>query len=315
MSNIILKNVHPSETVLVTGTGRHAGTSAHVVTALLEARCSVRVLARSESERTKALAALGAEIVIGDFTDRRSLIAALDGVSIATFTYPIAGGIVRAAANFASAAREAKTPLRVVVMSMAVAHPDSPSLLGQAQWLAEEVLAWAGLDLCVLRIAALFFENITALHATSIKLSAAFANCFGSAGVPWISGLDAAQLMVAAVLRPELFSGEAIHYPPGAELRSHAEIAEMLSAELGKPVRFDGITQQQWAEALVELSKEDAAGVINANMAQHIPAVGAALAAAKVPIRAPNKTELQRITGRPPLSMREFVAQNRAVFS
>lgn len=76
-------------------------------------------------------------------------------------------------------------------MSMAFAHPDGPSLLGQAQWLAEEVLAWAGVDLRILRIAALFFENITALHGTSIKQSAEFAISFGNADVPWISDLDA----------------------------------------------------------------------------------------------------------------------------
>lgn len=316
MSSIISTGARPAETILVTGaTGRHGGTSAHIVTALLEAHRSVRVLARSESERTEALAALGAEIVIGDFNNRRSLIAALDGVRTATFTYPVAGGILPAAANFASAAREAKAPpLRVVVMSMAVAHPDSPSHLGQAQWIAEEVLAWAGLDLCILRIAALFFENITALHAASVRHSAEFANSFGNADVPWISGLDAARLMVAVVLRPELFAGQAIHYPPGTELRSHNEIAGMLSAELGKQVRFNGITPQQWATALLALSKEDPAGVVNPDMAQHIPAVGAALASAKAPIRAPDPAELQRITGQPPLSLKAFLTQNRAVF-
>lgn len=173
-------DIQPSEAVLVTGaTGRHGGTSAHLVTALLEAQRPVRVLARTKSERTEALAAQGAEIVLGDFNNRRSLIAALDGVGTATFTYPIAAGIMPAAANFASAAREARAPVRVIVMSMAVAHPDSSSPLAQAQWLAEELLTWSGLDLCILRIAALFFENIPTLHGPSIRRTAEFSNSFG----------------------------------------------------------------------------------------------------------------------------------------
>jgi uncharacterized protein YbjT (DUF2867 family) len=101
------------------------------------------VFARSESVRTKSLASLGAEIAFGDFNDRKSLVRALDGVDTATFTYPVNSGIVPAAATFASAAREHEVPLRTIVMSMAVAHPESPSHLGRAQWLAEEVLAWS----------------------------------------------------------------------------------------------------------------------------------------------------------------------------
>lgn len=301
--------------VLVTGaTGRHGGTSAHVVTALLAARHSVRVLARSRSERTEALAAQGADIVLGDFNDRRSLIAALDGVKTATFTYPVAGGIVPAAASFASAVRELKVPPRVVVMSMAIAQPGSPSHLGQAQWLAEEVLAWAGLELCILRIAALFFENIPTLHGPSIRRAGEFANSFADADVPWISGLDAARLVVAAVRRPERFCGQAVHYPPGAELLTHAQIAELLSAELGRRIRFSSTSPQQWAAALLEWAKEDPSGVVNADMARHIPAVGAALASAKAPIVAPDPAQLQRLTGEPPLLMKTFLAQNRVAF-
>lgn len=308
-------NNQPSDTVLVTGaTGRHGGTAAHLVTSLLEAQRRVRILARSKSERTEALAARGAEIVFGDFNNRRSLVAALDGVGTATFTYPIAAGIVAAAANFASAVKETKASVRVVVMSMAVAHPDSPSPLGQAQWLAEEVLIWSGLDLSILRIAALFFENIPTLHGPSIRRTDEFANSFANADTPWISGLDAARLMAAAVLQPKLFAGRTIHYLPGAELWNHDQIAAMLSVELGKKIRFNSATPQRWAAALLERSKEDLAGIINADMAGHISEVGALLASAKTLALAPDPVELQRLTGKSPLSLKEFLTQNHAAF-
>lgn len=301
--------------ILVTGaTGRHGGTSAHIVGSLLRAGYAVRVLARRRDERTKALSAMGADVVLGDFNDRRSLVAALDEVETATFTYPIAGGIVPAAATFASAAKDRATPLRLVVMSMAVAHPDSPSLLGRAQWLAEEVLAWAGLDLCVLRIAAVFFENLTALHAASIRDRAEFANSFGDAPVPWISGLDAARLMVAAVTRPDLFAGSAIHYPPGAELLSHGDVAAMLATVLARPVRFHAVAREDWAADLTGLARAGD-GVINVDMAQHIPAVGEALASSRAPRRAPDPAELERLTGFPPIRMSTFLEDNRSVFS
>jgi len=302
-------------TVLVTGaTGRHGGTSAHVVSSLLQAGRPVRVLARTESDRTQALSALGAEIVFGDFNDRRSLLAALEGIDTATFTYPVAAGIVPAAATFAAAAREAGRPIRVVVMSMGVAHPDSPTHLGRAQWLAEEVLSWAGLDLCILRIAALFYENITSVHAPSIQATSGFANSFGTANVPWISGLDAARLVVAAVTRPDLFAGRAIHYPPAAELLSHEQVATILTEELGRPIRFTPVTREEWTAELLELSQRENESVINADMARHIPAIGVSMASARALVRAPDPAELQRLTGAPPLPLRQFLAEHRSVF-
>ena len=301
--------------ILVTGaTGRHGGTSAYVVKALIEAGHKVRALARTHNERTSALSKLGAEIALGDFTDRRSLMAAMDGVELATFTYPVAGGIVPAAATFAAAAREVQPQMRVIAMSMAVAHPDSPSHLGRAQWLAEEILAWSGVNLTVLRVAALFFENITTLHAQSIREQSEFSNSFASAKVPWISGLDAARLMTAAILRPGQFADKSIHYPPGVELLAHSELAAILSSELGRPIQFNAVDQERWSQDLAIRAQDKSDGVITHDMAKHIPAVGAALNAARAPIRAPDAAELQRLTGAPPIRFRDFVAANIDLF-
>jgi len=63
---------------------------------------SVRALVHRLDERTAPLQALGAEIVVGDLHDRASLVPALEGVGLAYFTYPVNGGIVQAAANFAA---------------------------------------------------------------------------------------------------------------------------------------------------------------------------------------------------------------------
>jgi uncharacterized protein YbjT (DUF2867 family) len=59
----------------------------------------VRVLTRSLNDRIDALAALGAEVAIGDLHDRRTLLPALAGVELVYFTYPVDEGVVRAAAR------------------------------------------------------------------------------------------------------------------------------------------------------------------------------------------------------------------------
>ena len=67
-----------------------------------------------------------------------------------------------------------------------------------------------------------------------------------------------------------------------------------------------------WAAALT-LAAADGAGLINADMARHISALGAALArTSQGPRRAPDPHELTRLTGRPITGMREFLHASRA---
>ena len=303
--------------ILITGaTGRHGGTGAHLARRLREAGRSVRALVRRLDERTAPLQALGAEIVVGDLHDRVSLVPALEGVGLAYFTYPVSGGIVEAAANFAAAARQVGGHPRVVVMSNGASHPESPSHFGRAHWLAEEVLRWAGLDLISLRIASLFYENVPTLHGRSIRDEGTIRNCFGDARLTWISGEDAAGIGLAALLHPQRFEGGIVQYiRQGAELLSHAEVARVLSEELSRPIRFVPITREAWRDELLALAEAQPGGPVNPDMADHISTLGAAVAApGKRPSQTADAAALQRLTDRAPLSFRSFVQKERERF-
>lgn len=303
----------PTSPILVTGaTGRHGGTGAHLARRLREAGRPVRALVRRLDERTAPLQALGVEIMVGDLHDRASLVPALEGVGSAYFTYPVRSGIVEAAANFAAAARQVGGKPRVVAMSVAVSHPESPSHLGRAQWLAEEVLGCAGLDLMILRIAALFYENLPTLHGRSIRDEGTIRNCFGDVRLAWISGEDAARIALAALLHPERFEDGMVQYLPGAQLLSHAEIARVLSEELSRPIRFEPITREAWRDELLALAESQQGGAVNPDMADHISTLGAT--AAKRPSRTADVAGLQRLTDRVPLSFRSFVQKESERF-
>jgi uncharacterized protein YbjT (DUF2867 family) len=303
------------ELILVTGaTGEHGGTGQALVRRLREAGSRVRVLVRQNDARSERLLQLGAQIVVGDLVDRNSLLPALDGVEAAYFTFPIDHGIIDAAANFSAAAREKKLS-KLVIMSMGAAHPQSPSHLARAQWLAEEIFSWAGLDIIVLRIAAMFMENLPTLHRHSVIAEGVIRNSFGEAKVPWISGSDAAELAAVALIEPSRFNQDRVQYPPGAELVSHREIAKMLSSELDREIRFEAISREEWRNELASLAQTNANGVINADMASHISALGAMFSSpGKEPVRAPDKAELGRLIGRNPLSMMEFLNRERYRF-
>jgi uncharacterized protein YbjT (DUF2867 family) len=298
---------------LVTGaTGRHAGTGAYAARRLKEEGHPVRLLVRREDERSRRLVDEGFDVRVGDLRDRPTLQAALEGVTHASFCFPVDAGIVDAAASFSSALREAAPKARVVVLSMIPAHPKSPSPLGRAQWLAEEVMAWAGLDATVLRIAAMFYENVALLHGSSIRAEGVIRNCFGEARAPWIAGDDAGELVVAALLHPERFAGKAVHYPPGSALLSHGELAHQLSEETGESVRYEAIPLAQWREELVALASRTGTP-INLDMANHISVLGDAVSQKGSQVQ-PDAAALERLTGRAPRSFRQYARSHLAQF-
>jgi uncharacterized protein YbjT (DUF2867 family) len=296
---------HP---ILVVGaTGSHGGTGLTVAEVLRKRGREVRALARSEGPRTDVLRALGAKIAIGDLHDRKSLLAALDGVEVAYFAYPVAGGIVDAATNFASAGR-ATGLRRVVVMSMATSNPDSPSHLGRAQWLAEEVLGWAGFSCLFLRFVAFFFENISLLHSADILSDGVLQNSFADRSLPWIAGEDAGKVAVAALLHPERFGDTAAVYPTGGYQYRYSEIAALLARHLDRSITHKTVPQELWTARLAALGENDRR--INPDMARHISALGAAFRGTPPPL---NKM-VEEVTHERPSSLEQALESGRLIF-
>jgi uncharacterized protein YbjT (DUF2867 family) len=81
----------------------------------------VRAFVHTIDERSERLAALGAEIVQGDFLDIRSVQRAAQGTSAIYFAYPVQDGLATAA--MALAAREAGIS-RLVNLVMLQSSPD-----------------------------------------------------------------------------------------------------------------------------------------------------------------------------------------------
>lgn len=303
-----------SPTVLVIGaTGAHGRTGSTVVDHLLANDRSVRVLVRSDDDRAAALRQRGAQTVLGDLHDRSTLVDAADEVAAVYFAYPINAGVIPAAANLASVLREADLRPHVVVMSMAPSAHRSPSKLGQAQIIAEEILTWAGLNPTILRVAALFHENILTLHANQIREEGLIHNSFGTGRAPWIGGRDAAELAARALLRPAPSAAE-VSYPPGAEALSHVEIADIIGAETGRTVSYAAISQDQWRQNLEQQAVHGAPSPVNHAMAQHISALGATLAAGASPTAPADPAALEAMLGHPPETFVEYVRRHRSDF-
>ena len=300
------------EMVLVIGaTGRHGGTGARVVERLQAAGRVVRALVRSDDERAERLRQSGVQTLVGDLHDRRTLLPALDGADSVYIAYPVAAGIVDALMNVASVIREQGSSPHVVIMGSGAADPNSPSGIARAHDLSEELLLQLGVNFTAVRGSAFFYENILRLHADSIRETGVIANSYGDARPAWISGTDVADLCAAALLDPQSHANTPIVYPPGHELLSHQEIADIVSEETGREVRYQHITADEWSRQL----QAHSGGVPNHAMIEHITTKAAMCENNTTILRKDiDSSALEAASGRPPLTFRNFVRQHRAAF-
>ena len=87
--------------------GKHGATGNLTARQLLARKLPVRAFVFRADERSEHLAALGAEIVVGDLHDITAVRGAMRGVAHAYFTYPLAERLLEATTIFAAAAKEA----------------------------------------------------------------------------------------------------------------------------------------------------------------------------------------------------------------
>jgi uncharacterized protein YbjT (DUF2867 family) len=303
------------ETVLVIGaTGRHGGTGARVVERLQATGRVVRALVRSDDGRAQQLRESGVQTVVGDLHDRRTLVPALDGAGSVYVAYPVAAGVAFALANVASVIRELGSSPHVVINSHGHVDLNSPSGISREFAVGEELMLELGVNVTVLRISAFFYENVLLAHSGAIRETGVFANCFGEARPVWISATDAADLCATALLAPQTYAKSQIAYPTGHERLSHQQIADIISEETGRDVRYQYITPEEWTRQL-KAAAVHSGGLVNDAMIQHLPTHARMMADnTSIPQMDPDPAALAAASGRPPLTFRNFVRQHRAAF-
>ena len=296
-----------TQPILVTGaTGRVGGTGRHVAAELLSRGLRVRAMVRRFDERSEELRGMGIEVVIGDFADYASILAALDGIETAYFSYPVSAGITEAAGLFAAAGHEQDLH-RVVDLSLDAAFPDSPSPQGRAQWVVERIFEWAGYGGTHLRVAAFFMENLLSLHGSQIRELGQIRNSFGDFEPSWIAASDVGAMGAALLADPGLVTDRTT-VVGAAERASHAAIAETVSKATGRSVHYQPITPEEWRELIANTT---AAGQANPTAAAHLSAQSITLRQHSTHLVT---DDIQRLTGRPAITLKDFVGRNRQNF-
>ncbi|TWF76154.1 uncharacterized protein YbjT (DUF2867 family) [Pseudonocardia hierapolitana] len=282
-------------TVLVTGAaGGQQGRTGRRVTELLRERdVPVRAMVRTNDERADHLRSIGAEVVVGDFLDFRSIQAVVEGVSAVYFAYPVQEGLLDATVKMAVAARNAGVE-RLVDMVMLLSTPDAPTPRMRENYLSEQVFEWAGIGAAHVR-ATVFFENIHALATASGALAMPLGD--DSTVIPLVAGEDVARVAAGVLTAADVPAGSA--YPVVGQLLTVQEIVATLTAGLGREIGYENVTDEAWAEA--------AGSRINAHAVAHLSKLWAALRSGPQDVEVTDTIE--KLSGRRPKTFAEFVAE------
>ncbi len=288
--------------ILVTAAAGKTGRP--VVEHLLERGFPVRAMVRREDDRSAELAAIGAEVVLGDFLDLPSMRAALGEVQRVYFCYPPdLEGLVDATAILAVAADDAGIEA-VVNMSQITARENAVSPLSRQHWLSERVLDAARTGVVHIR-PTFFAEMLLLFGAESIAREGKLYLPYGRARHAPVAAADIARVTVELLADPAQHLGER-YVLTGPRSMTLAEMVEVLATELGRSVDYVDLPIEQWGEVIA--TRDDTSKFL----VDHLKAV--ALDHQNGVFDAQTDV-VARITGEEPKALSEFVREHRALFA
>jgi NAD(P)H dehydrogenase (quinone) len=236
-----------TKVLIIGATGK---TGMHVVEQAIEAGLDVRAVIRREDDRSARLKELGAETVYGDVHDIKSVREIVEGVDRIYFAYPPhLDRLVEATANIAIAAKDAGVS-SLVNMSQISVREGARSTLTQHHWLSENIFDNASIGAIHIR-PNYFAENLLLFNAASIAAEQKIYLPYGERGHAPIAAFDIARVVVQLLLTPERYVGEKLILT-GPERFTIKEMANIIGNEIGKPVEYINLPEDQWLDILVK---------------------------------------------------------------
>lgn len=283
------------QTLLVTGATGNLG---RIAVDELIARGATKVIAGSrDPARLADLAGRGVETRKVDFDDAASLAAAFAGVDRVLIISTDAVGRRVAQQTAALAAAKAAGVKHIVYTSAPAARPNADAGLAGEHFWTEVAIAGSGLDFTVLRNH-MYAENNLA-DAAHVVASGQLFGLIGDRGTSYVTRADAGRAAAGALLTAE---GKTYEDVTGPAPVTNAERAALYSSLTGKPVQSIAITGPELLAGMVAAGIPD--GFAAALLAFQRDAVTGHLGVAT--------DAVERLTGRKPQSLADFLTENRA---
>ncbi len=305
-------------------TGATGDTGSYTVEQLLKKKYPVRALAHREDARSRRLQAMGAEVVIGDFLDFEAMRSAMQGIRGAYFCYPIRPGILQATAYFAQAAKEAGVDC-IVNMSQISARENAKSHAAQDHWVSERIFDWSGVAATHLRPT--YFAEWLLYLAPMIGAGVLHVP-FGTGRHAPIAAEDQARVIVGILENPTPYRGKI--YPLfGPVEYTYREIAGVLTQVLRKEIQykqvsFDEMLQMMASGGQKRPAEHTARALYGEFEPTHQPRTRDSFLIRHLRevamdhqngLFAGTNDVVEKIGGRPPLTLEEFIEKHRESFA
>jgi uncharacterized protein YbjT (DUF2867 family) len=219
--------------LIIGGTGKVGSEAVEQLSAL---EISVRALVRNP-DKAASIAAPGVELAQGDLGKPETLIAALKGVEKALLISPPGPNQAKLEGNFLEAAKSSRLQ-RIVRISALGSKPDSPVYLARGHGEVDKMLEESDIPFTIIRPH--FFMQNMFLFEESIREKGVFHTSAEDGKTGMVHVRDIAAVAVTA-LKEDGHEGQT-YVVTGPEAISFNDVAEKLSAALGKKIEHKGIS-------------------------------------------------------------------------
>lgn len=297
--------------ILVTGAAGSVGAVGRTIVQILREReLSVRALVHRLDERSQALTDMGAEVVVADLTNGADVVRALNGCRRMYFGMSVSPSYLQATVIAAAAAKEIPDfELFVNISQMTVSQmsltnmTDSPQQ--QQHWLGEQVLNWSSLPVVHVR-ATIFLEHpfFSILAPISIAENGTIRLPFGNARTSPIAAYDVARVIATILQSPEAHIGKVYELTGPRSEDMHA-VAEEYTEALKRSVKYIDVPFDNWRDQDLR----------SLGLPTHVFEHMLVMAQLHANNRYDRLTDdVAKITGKPSMSIREYVANHSEMF-
>jgi uncharacterized protein YbjT (DUF2867 family) len=293
--------------ILVTGAAGQLGAVGRTVTGLLLDRgLPVRAMVRREDDRAAALRAAGAEVVVGDLLEPVDVYRVVSGCRWVYFGMSVSAGYLEAAVTMAAVAREVGVGAMVIMSQMTVSQMSirntTPSRQQRQHWLSEQAFGWSGLPLVTVR-PTMFLESFFPLAGPTVRDRGRIEVPFGLGKTSPVAADDVARV-VATILADPGAHLRRVYELTGPRSQDMHAVAQEFSDALNCVVTYFDVPPDEWERELKRQGLPD-------HLIGHVVTMGELHRAG----RYDRMTDgVERVTGRPAISVREFVALHAAEF-
>src|SRR5438876_8798016 len=294
--------------ILVTGAAGKLGAVGRTVTGLLLDRgLAVRAMVRREDDRAAALRAAGAEVVVGDLLEPAEVYRVVSGCRRVYFGLSVSAGYPEATVIMAAVAQELGVNALINMSQMTVSQMSvqntTPSPQQRQHWLSEQALAWSGLPVVTIRPTVFLEGFFLPLTGPSVRDRSRIELPFGRGKTSPVATADVARVIAAVLADPAPHLGR-IYELTGPQSQDMDGVAREYSDALNHEVTYADIPPEDWEQELHRAGLPE-------HLTRHLVTMAALNRAGRYDRLADG---VERLTGRPAMSVRAFVSLHAEEF-